>query len=359
MFLDVLFANPMTQWIISLFFLFLIMRLFAYFAQSGLIGKADNYLKYCEKVLKSATVKTTTLAWTYSNILSLPDIEARIRRLIKMFDISPVAKDPAGIMNKIRQNLDTGKEFIFDEIRAIAADGTEQTIYRLVLMASVSNAMYTIIRYLRHFVEGAKKKDEIAKMNIIASFRLIKELFSAYETAFLDFYNNRTIGDGIGPLTVAHIAHENNVEWKKHYNFNSTAEFEFHGRHVTLVKATGPYGNTGRVGRFISMYNPHAVITVDAALKMRGEETGEVRFGIGAAIGGAGYERYVIEGTDSKRYAIVVPMSMEEAITVMPEKVFNALPDVMNLVEYILLNHTNLGDSVIIAGVGNTLGVDG
>jgi len=363
MILDVLFANPMTQWIISLFFLFLIMRLFAYFAQSGMIGKADNYVKHCERVINTAIVKTVTTASTHSNN-SLDVIDSRIRELVTMFSISPVAKDPAGIMEKLRNNIDASTDLILDDIREIVSEGNEKDVYRIVLMTSVTNAMHVLTRYLRHFVKGAKKKDEIAKMNLIASFRLMKEMFEAYELAFIDFSNHRIIGDGIGPLTVAHIAKEQELEWATAVEYRTSyAIYKNSGRNIWLVKATGPHGNTGQVGRFIGNIKPDMIITIDAALKMHGEETGDVRTGVGAAIGGAGYERYTIEETgvksDCPLYAVIVPMSMKEAITVMPEAVFNAMPEVLRRVYDLIERRTSEGDLVMVVGVGNTLGVDG
>ena len=45
------------------------------------------------------------------------------------------------------------------------------------------------------------------------------------------------------------------------------------------------------------------IITIDAALKLEGEDTGEVAEGIGAAIGGPGIERYKINLIDDLEFS--------------------------------------------------------
>ena len=59
------------------------------------------------------------------------------------------------------------------------------------------------------------------------------------------------------------------------------------------------------------------LVMIDAALKLEGENTGEIAQGIGAAIGGIGTEKFRIEEAATKNnipmYAIVVKETMLEA----------------------------------------------
>jgi hypothetical protein len=100
---------------------------------------------------------------------------------------------------------------------------------------------------------------------------------------------------------------------------------------------------------------------VDAALKLEGEETASVAQGFGAAIGGIGTERYQIEEVATKHnipiYAIVIKQSIKEAITLMKKEIADAAEKVTSQILEIVRENTKIGQSAIIIGVGNTLGV--
>ena len=100
---------------------------------------------------------------------------------------------------------------------------------------------------------------------------------------------------------------------------------------------------------------------IDAALKFEGEKSGEVSEGIGAAIGGIGTERFKIEEEANKfkipLYAVIVKQSIQEAITPMKKEIADATDKVFERVKKILNQRTNKGDTVIIAGIGNTIGI--
>ena len=103
------------------------------------------------------------------------------------------------------------------------------------------------------------------------------------------------------------------------------------------------------------------IITIDAALKLEGEETGEIAEGIGAAIGGPGIERYKIEeiATNNKiKYlALVTKMTEKEAITEMKEEIKKSTDLLIEKVKETINQHSENNQNIIIAGIGNTLGV--
>lgn len=100
---------------------------------------------------------------------------------------------------------------------------------------------------------------------------------------------------------------------------------------------------------------------IDAALKLEGENTGEVAEGAGAAIGGIGVDKYKIEEIASKNgiplYAVIIKESIIEAITCMTKEIVDSIPKAFNRIDYLLENRTKEGDTVIVVGVGNSLGV--
>ena len=100
---------------------------------------------------------------------------------------------------------------------------------------------------------------------------------------------------------------------------------------------------------------------VDAALKLEGEESGSVAQGFGAAIGGIGTDRFQMEEIATKHkipiYAIVVKQSIKDAITIMKKEIADSAEKVTSQVYEIIKENTKTGQSVLVIGVGNTLGV--
>ncbi|MHB1868533.1 MAG: DUF1512 family protein, partial [Nitrososphaerales archaeon] len=105
----------------------------------------------------------------------------------------------------------------------------------------------------------------------------------------------------------------------------------------------------------------NALIMVDAALKLEGENTGEVAEGIGAAIGGIGVEKFRIEkasvDADIPMYAVVVKESLIDAISVMKKEIAEASDKTVAVIQRTIEEKTKEGDTILIIGVGNTLGV--
>jgi hypothetical protein len=143
------------------------------------------------------------------------------------------------------------------------------------------------------------------------------------------------------------------------------SEKEFEGRKLYLMKAEGPTATVGRPGdaleRIISESKPDVIVMVDAALKLEGEDSGTVSQGFGAAIGGIGTDRYQIEEVATKHkiplYAIVIKQSIKEAITLMKKEIADSAEKVTSQIHEMIKDNAKPGESVLVIGVGNTLGV--
>jgi len=83
--------------------------------------------------------------------------------------------------------------------------------------------------------------------------------------------------------------------------------------------------------------------------------------GFGAAIGGIGTDRYQIEEVAIRHkipiYAIVIKQSIKEAIALMKKEIADSAEKVSAQVQEMIRENTKIGQSVLIIGVGNTLGV--
>jgi len=100
---------------------------------------------------------------------------------------------------------------------------------------------------------------------------------------------------------------------------------------------------------------------IDAALKLEGEKPGEVAEGVGAAISGPGTEQYKIEESVLKYKipinAVVIKQDIGDAVSPMRKEIFEAAEVALDRVRRVIKERTKEGDTVIIAGIGNTIGV--
>ena len=99
----------------------------------------------------------------------------------------------------------------------------------------------------------------------------------------------------------------------------------------------------------------------EAALKFEGEDSGTVAQGFGAAIGGVGTDRFKIEEVATKLnipvFSIVVKQSVNDAITLMKKEIATQAENVKSQVQEMITDNTKSGQTALVIGVGNTLGV--
>jgi len=177
------------------------------------------------------------------------------------------------------------------------------------------------------------------------------------------FKAGQPVGDGIGPMVVGKMMLNSKKEIISFQTVLSETEFE--GRKLFLLKAEGPNSTVGRPSDaleiIVSKNKLDAIIMIDAALKMEGEDSASVAQGFGAAIGGIGTERFQIEAIATNNhipiFSIVVKQSVKEAITLMTKEIADQVDNVRSQVYEMIQENTKQGQSVLIIGVGNTAGV--
>jgi hypothetical protein len=291
-------------------------------------------------------------------------VESRIDRLTGSFAIQPVNMDPAGIVGKLEHVLDTYDENLRTEVRTIAAGATDAEVNTLSNQMEISIGLDQMYRVVRHFYLLARKQGGIlALYQLQMAMPQIMEEAEAYHAAIDAFAKGQPIGDGVGPLIASKMAE--NTPSSEIEQDTIMYETGVEGRNVLLVRAKGPGGSVGKPGiaveKLIESKNPSLVVTVDAALKFEGEASGEVAEGVGAAIGGPGVDRYHIEQSASKHHipmiAIVVKMSNKEAISQMTQQVRLAVDEAIKRVKNVIQAQSKNGDTVIVAGIGNTMGI--
>jgi hypothetical protein len=292
------------------------------------------------------------------------DFERDFDSFLEFFTIEPVSDDPAGVLQRLDHLLDVRKKRFEGMISTLAPKADPETGASLEMVIEAAMASNFLFRLVRHYLLLAEKtKSYQLAMLIQMQAPLLKEYGKAYFEATKVFAENKPIGDGAGPLVVARMGR--GARWKKGVGEMVYAEKGFEGRKLILIKAQGPGGRVGKPGEMVEWLvrrkKPSRIIMIDAALKLEGERSGEVIEGVGAAIGGPPTEKYKIEQVAVKHKipldALIIKESFREAITSLNSRVASACDRAVELVEEAVRRRTKPGDTVIVAGIGNTIGI--
>jgi hypothetical protein len=276
----------------------------------------------------------------------------------------PADMDPNGIVPKIRHIMRTREDYTRDQVNKISPGISPMDASKVTNILEAVTTLHVLYKMVRHFFLTAKKQNNfplILPLQMMIPF--IMEEAVALKTAVSAFEQGQPIGDGIGPMIVGKMMLDTE---KKSAAFETVwSQKEFEGRKLYLLKAEGPAATVGRPGdaleKIISENKLDMIIMVDAALKLEGEDTGSVAQGFGAAIGGIGTERFQIEEIATKHdipiYAIVIKQTIKDAITLMRKEIAETDEKVSSQIFELIRSNTKPGQSALVVGVGNTLGV--
>ncbi len=291
-----------------------------------------------------------------------------IDRLMEFFVIEPESMDPYGIVYKLEHILETGESKFEDEIRKLSPAAEEykvKTLTNLVEVARTTNYLYRIVRH--YYLLGKKTSNIYLILQLQMLMPQLMEITEALRLASYAFAYGQPIGDGIGVLAAAKLAYGKEKARYEIAKDTTVSEIEFENRRVLIVRATGPGGTVGRPGEGVKKLieregdNVKLIITIDAGLRLEGDESGKMVEGVGVAIGGPGVDKYKIEEIAKERqiplYAFVIYESIVEAITPMREAIAKAADTVVEKVKSVLLEKVPAGSTAIVAGIGNTVGI--
>jgi hypothetical protein len=294
------------------------------------------------------------------------DPSARVDKFLEYFAIMPVDMDPNGLVRKVEHVLRTKDERMRAEVRKICPGADEYELSKVENILEAATALNMIYKVVRHFfLMGKRTTSMFVLVQLQMVMPLLLEEAEALKKAIGAFQKGQPIGDGIGPMVVGRMM----LGKEKFQAAKETvyAESEHAGRKLYLLKAEGPTGTVGRPGEAIQRLvgdlgiKIDAIVMIDAALKLEGERTGDVAEGVGAAIGGIGVEKYQIEDVATRYeiplYAVIVKQSVQDAITVMRKEIADSFEEVTQTVHAVIEDKTTEGQSVLVIGVGNTMGV--
>ena len=287
-----------------------------------------------------------------------------IEDFMEFFVVPPVDLDPNGIVKKFEKILDLSENRFKQMVKEVAPLADEETKANIVMTLKATLSINEVAKQVRHNLELGRKGNLqillMLQMSIPLIMRIVKAQFEGAKT----FSEGKPIGDGVGPAVAGLLMKDYKNEYITQIEDMFVAKKRMEERDLVIARAKGPGARVGRVGKVVKSIlekeNIDKIITVDAAVKLEGEETGKVARGIGVVIGGSGVDKWAREEEIVKRDidvdAVIVKMSPEEAIGNMNQKIADAAREAFKLVERLILNSPD-DTNILVVGVGNSCGI--
>ena len=335
--------------------------------ESGL-EKLKKWNDECKQILLSNFKKYTDKKETEK------DLMLRLENFLTFIAITPVSLDPYGIIPKIDHIINVRDERFKEEIASLAPNvepGTKEA-QNLENVLEAAMAVDYVYRLVKHFlILGKKSKSYIILMQISMQMTMILAMGKSYYHATKSFSEGSPIGDALGPLVagsfVRDVSNSDDIEAIDIAKDTIVQEVAFEDRIIYVVRAKGPGGTVGKPGTAIKkLIEEHGdsisrIIMIDAGLKFSGDKTGSIAIGVGAAIGGIGVEKFYIEESSSKKAipidAVICRQSLENAITTMARPITKSVHPIVENIKMGIRKRTEKGAKIIVAGIGNTIGV--
>jgi hypothetical protein len=355
-------SNLVTLVTYGIFFVFIMygQRIQFYVAETSVKGSLRKLV-----AMKETSVKQTT-EYFLGVTKNSQGVSERLSQFLEYVTIPPVSMDPSGLVNKLEHVTKTGEERVRSEVQTLLGTDDPLKVSVATNLVEISSTLNIIHKVVRHYYLTSKKTN-----SFIAIFQLqmvlpqIMEMAGALSKATDTFKMAQPIGDGVGPLLASRLI--NGAPTQKIAKDTVMAKTEYNGRTLYVMKAEGPMGWVGEphVGlqRLVEeMSVPlDLIVMVDAAQKFEGEQSGEIAQGVGAAIGGLGVEKFDIEEISARHhipvYAILIKQGDVETLTAMRKELGDAVDKAVPMVKHLIDERTKEGDKVLVAGIGNTLGI--
>ena len=354
-------SNPLMMliWIIPII-------IFIFYGQRIQLQITSSVIKKSLKKLEKHRneSKTELIEYIKNNLKPKKDPALIIDKFLDYFTIMPVDMDPNGIVAKVRHFVRSREDYTREHVRSLSPEMSNYELTKVQNLLDIATTLQLIHKIINHLFLTAKKQKNyplIVPLQMMLPF--VMEEADALAKAIPAFKQGQPIGDGIGPMVVGKMML--NTE-KQTVAFETVlSQTEYDGRKLLLMKADGPSASVGRPGdgieSIISKQKLDAIIMIDASLKLEGEESATIAHGFGAAIGGIGIERFQIEEVATKHkipvFAIVIKESIKEAITLMTKKIADKAEETRLQLYEMIKENTKSGQSILVIGVGNTLGV--
>ncbi len=299
------------------------------------------------------------------------DLMIKLEEFMTFIEIMPVNIDPYGIIPKIDHIMNIRENRFEEEVKRLApnADTIQRSnLENLIEAAMAVNYIYRLIKH--YLILGKKSKSMILLMQIAMQLNMVLSMAKSYYYATKAFSEGSPIGDALGPMVAGQFIRDitrDEIEAIEIARDTIYQVVEFEERIIYVVRAKGPGGTVGKPGRAIKkLVEEHGdsisrIIMIDAGLKLSGDKTGSIAIGVGAAIGGIGVEKSFIEDSSTSKGipidAFICKQSLEDAITTMKRSITQSVPFIVEKIKMAIRKRTEKGSKVIVAGIGNTIGI--
>jgi len=331
-----------------------------------------NFISFVNVTLNSSIglVRKALLSKRRAGVTN-EEVDSTINRILDFTVIDPVSIEPSGLVSRWKSILTTYTETLEREVTRILGGNDRVAVLNLATSLEALRYLNLMYKVLDHYYRLARKYKNIYL--VVPLFFMLPQLREQVEIindAISAFLKGTPIGDSAGPYVVYNISKTCGARLV-HRPAQDTVllECEYEGRRLYIVRAEGPGSTVGRLDDAVEYVLSKMgarlkyIITIDAAAKLEGEKVGAIAEGVGVAMGGIGVERFNIETLAAKYgvplYAFLIKMGVREALTTMTKEVKSACEDVAKRVLDFVRTNVNPGDSVLIVGVGNTVGVGG
>src|SRR3989338_8962350 len=176
------------------------------------------------------------------------NVRKTMDRMVEFFAIEPVSLDPYGLIPKLEHVVNAEEDKIKYTIKEIAPSANEER--RANIMMGVAGAMSVnqIAKIVKHFLVMVKKTKNIqlamvVQMQLPLIERIAKAMYKG--TGYLAM--GQPVGDSIGPYVAAKLI--GNKKARLVEEDTLIAETAYAGRRLVVMKAAGPGGRLGKLGR--------------------------------------------------------------------------------------------------------------
>ncbi len=300
------------------------------------------------------------------------DLMLKLEDFMTFVTIGPVQLDPQGIIPKFDHILNIRDNRFEKEVKELAPTADKAQGNNLENLLEAAMAVDYVHRLIKHYlIMGKKTKSMILLLQLSMQMGMIMGMAKSYYRATKAFSEGSPIGDALGPMVagsfIRDVVQNGDVKVLETEKDTIVQEVNFEDRIVYVVRAKGPGGTVGKPGKAIKKLvdeqgdSISRIIMIDAGLKLSSDKTGSIAIGVGAAIGGVGVEKYYIEDSSTHKQipidALICMQSLENAITTMTRPITQSVPKIVEKVKMTIRNYTEKGSKIILAGIGNTIGV--
>ena len=350
-------------YIVGIIIFFLLILFIPRFLRMRIISTVSRVTQELEGMVSDSKIMLVKLSKEKGKPNSDPG--PAIDNYLEFFVVPPVDLDPQGVVHKLQKILEMSEDRFQYMAQTIAPHADPEWRANIIMTLKSTLAIHTVAKMVRHNLELARKTGNLQillmlQMSLPLLMRIIKAQFEGTKS----FAEGKPIGDGLGPLVVGMLLKDVIEEELEERDELVVARREIEGIDVIIARAKGPGARMGKVGMamksLIEEENIKRIITVDAAVKLEGEESGAVAEGVGVVVGGPGVDRWIIEEELLKRDlqtdAVIVKMSPEEAIGQMNQKILEASKKAASVVKESILRSKS-GSRLLVVGVGNSCGI--